>query len=410
MIIPSILITLLEVLCLKIFGYFLSPEFILYPYLFSKGMLPYLHILDQHSPFLFFGPLSLPVVISTNPNFLMMTWIVIIFLINLSVLNLQKKDAVKTSFLLFSSWIVFSGRTLWTDTFLILFILLYLILSSFIGGILLAFIILLKPTYLIIALALFFFHRPKKIKLFLPGFFSPLLITFYFLYHQHLFNQFYYYLFTFNKDFYLPLASKLPTTKESFVLALFFLPFLPLLKPKQILLSLFLIIPAIPRFEMSHLWPLSIIMVALSSSSKNRLLPLFILLPFTISLIGLLRHPIGNFYYQPQTIQIAQKINTLPGSPLLVIGASELLYPLTNRLPPNLTYLPMLPWYIADKTSLSRITANLITSPSTIVVVDRQASLSGVKIIDRLDILNKAVNLLYQPIATIGATTIYSRL
>lgn len=410
MIIPSLLLTLLEVLCLKLLGYFLSPEFILYPYLFNNGMLPYLHILDQHPPFLFFGPLSIPAFISTNPNFLIAVWVVIIFFTNLLVLNFKNKEVFKTSFLLFSSWIIFSGRTLWTDTFLIFFTLLYLTLSSFLGGIFLAFIILLKPTYTVIALALFFYRYPKKIKIFFLGLILPLLITTYFLYHQHLFNQFYYYLFTFNKDFYLPLASKLPEPKEFFITSLYLLPFLPLLKPKQILLSIFFIIPAIPRFEISHLFPLSIIVIALLSHSKNKLLVFFVLLPFTISLVGQVRHRVGNFYYQPQTIQIAQKLNSFPDSPLLVIGASDLLYPLTNRLPPNLTYLPMLPWYLADKTSLMQLTANLITSPSTLVVIDRQASLSGVKIIDRLDILNKAVNLLYQPVATIGATTIYSRL
>lgn len=410
MILWSLVVTICESVLAKLFGYFLSPEFTVYPYFWSKGMLPYLHILDQHPPFLFFGPFSLPTFITSNPTYLLSFWFIIVYFINLIVIGSVKTSQLKTSVLLFSSWVIFSGHTLWTDTFLALFLLIYLVAPSFLAGISLSFIILLRPTYLPLAFVLFFFRRPKRIFYFLSGLLPPILIIIYFLYHQNLIQNAFYYIYTFNKDFYIPLASKFPTFRELILAFLFISPFVPLLTLKEISIAILLFLPAVPRFEMSHLFGLSIFLIYLSLRKSKKLLVPLIIIPLAVSLVSLIRHPIGNYYYQPRLYQIALKIESLPASPLLVIGESDLLYPMTNRLPPGMTYLPMLPWYINDKRSLDTMLANLLVSPSTIVVVDRQASLSGVKIIDRLDTINKVVNLFYQPVATIGSTTIYNRL
>jgi len=63
--IPSALLLHISLIYLR--GYFLSGEFTLYPYLVSRGFLPYRDLIDQHFPTLLFGPFSLPAILTTNP-------------------------------------------------------------------------------------------------------------------------------------------------------------------------------------------------------------------------------------------------------------------------------------------------------------------------------------------------------
>src|SRR5688572_28228100 len=65
-----------------VFGdnFFLSPEITLYPYLTTKGLIPYQQLIDQHFPLLFFGPLNLAQFGVTSPSSALYLFIVLILL------------------------------------------------------------------------------------------------------------------------------------------------------------------------------------------------------------------------------------------------------------------------------------------------------------------------------------------
>src|SRR5258706_2651111 len=396
-ILPSALILHLSLVLIR--GYFLSIEFTLYPYLTSHGFLPYRNIIDQHFPTLLFGPFSLPAFLTTNPWPLLAVFLGTLCLTDILFYLSLIRFKVHQPFLWLIFYIVssvyFSGNTLWLETFINLLLSAWLFLSfskfpvsKFISGLLFSQIILLRPTILPAILFLIFGLYLPITALFLAGIFAGFFIPGVYLLRHHLTSDFYRLTIEFNQQAYPRGAFLLPAKRQIIYLLLWLSPIIYSLirKRKRLLLiclaSFLLLI--FPRFGFEHLQPLflcTVLFWALNSKKPQPLIYFLIFSLFCLSLIASLRHPYGNYFLNPDVKNISQTVRALPGQNIYLLGASDLIYPLSGKTPPQFTYLPYLPRYFSQTDFTDRGIKSL-SDKNTPVLLDYSASIDGVNILE----------------------------
>jgi len=409
-------------------GYFLSPEFTLYPYLVSRGFLPYANIIDQHFPSLIFGPFSFPSWLTTNPQPLLTVFCSLTALTDLFLFLSLVRRGIRSPQIWLLVWIVvsywFSGNTLWLESFITFYLAIILFLGRnhkpIIGlslGFLFSLVLLVKPTLFPFLILLFIYQKLILDRQFITGFTLPLLITLLFLTKFSILSDFFNLTFTFNRDYYSKYATKIPSLRQIIETSIVFLP--PLLifvrrrKYLPSLLILSAIIPAFPRFEYTHLQPalLAIFFLVAGelSLAVSFLIPICIIL-LTFFLYRNLRHNFGNFYLDKQTLRVAAALKSRPGNFLFVMGGNDLLYPLSNRVPPGLTYLPPLPWYWKNEAFAQKAILSLTTSPEALVLIKNNATIDGVNIDKSTGLIGKFIKDNYQEIEVIENYRLYQRI
>lgn len=398
---PSALILHISLIFAR--GYFLSTEFTLYPYLVSRGFLPYRDIIDQHFPTLFFGPFSLPSFLTPNPwpllgLFLLTLCLTDIFFYSSLVRHQIKKPFVWLLLFVISS-VYFSGNILWIETFVNFLLSLWLFLSlskknlhRFVSGFLLSQILLLRPTIapalLILVLSLSRFSW-SMIAGGLVGVAIPLL----FLIKQGVLAAFYRVAIQFNQQVYPQGARLLPGKREILFLVLWLVPaFVSLFKNKKYWLVLalaLLMLLAYPRFGYEHLQPLFLVTIFLWAKHQTKpsfVVYFFIVLFFCLNLIATICLPHVKFSVSSDIQSTAAQIKKIQSPTIYLLGDSDILYPLSGKMPPNYTYVPSLPWYLGQKDFQDKIITSLKNS-SAPVLIDFQAT------IDVVDIASSSGNL-----------------
>lgn len=378
-------------------GYFLSLEFTLYPYLSSHGFLPYKNIVDQHFPSLFFGPFSLPLLSSTSPKPLTFLFLTILFLTNFFVYSYLKKIEVRRPLLWLVVYILssfyFSGNVLWVETFVTFFLSVYLYFGlfskkwiDFLIGIMLFQILLMRPTILPAIVVLVLATR-FSMSLVAGGILSGL-ITWVYLLSNGLWYDFWQSAIIFNREIYSSQAQIMPTAGQSvLVLAIFLSSFVFGYNSKKYLwfISLpLLLVLAYPRFGYEHLQPFILVSIICHTfrQKKNYFLPLILIFIFTaLNLYSIYRHTYGNYFYQPTIIKLADVIRNSDYKYLYLFGASDLIYPLSGKIPPQKTYIPSLPWYLHYPKYKESLLAS-IKSKETLIVVDTKFGVDNVKLVD----------------------------
>lgn len=393
---PSLALLHLALIFLR--GYFLSIEFTLYPYLTTHGFLPYKNILDQHFPTLLFGPFAIPEFLTTNPWPLLALFLTVLCLTDILFYLSLVRFRVKFPFVWLIFYIVssvyFSGNVLWIETFVNLFLSAWLFLSfsrrplsQLVSGLLLSQVLLLRPT---IAPALLFLFlglgAPFSLPLFgglLTGFIVPAL----YLVQNNLLTDFYRLAIVFNGQVYPGAASLFPAKRQILLLFLWILPAgITLWKNKKFLLLLSLLsffVLIVPRFGYEHLQPLFLcatLVWALNSPRPPKIIYLMIMILFGLNLVSSIRHPYGNYFLTPEVKSISEVVKRLPGQEIYLLGASDLIYPLSGKLPPQKTYLPSLPWYFTQKDFSDRVISSLGNHKSA-VLVDYSATVDGYNVV-----------------------------
>jgi len=384
---------LLHLVLIFIRGYFLSTEFTLYPYLVSRGFLPYQNIIDQHFPTLLFGPFSLPSFLVNNPWPLLGLFLFTLCLTDIffyaSLIRFKVKQPFVWLVLFIASSVYFSGYILWIETFVNLLIALWLFLTfsknnlcHFVSGFLLSQILLLRPTIAPALLILFFSFSGLSWSLIcggLIGFAIPAL----FLVKQGILPDFYRLAIQFNGQIYLKEALLLPTKRQIAALLLWLVPTLYFVirnKKYLFLLSLIcLFVLAYPRFGYEHLQPLYLVAILFWASLVKKpgiLVSLFIVVLFCLNLVSAIRHPYGNYYLTPEVLSAAKQIKDIPGQEIYLLGVPDLLYQLTDKMPPDYTYVPSLPWYLHQSDFQDKIVSSLQESHA-FVLVDFRSQVDG---------------------------------
>lgn len=407
-------------------GYFLSPEFTVYPYLASRGFLPYINLIDQHFPILLFGPISLPAFLTTNPQPLLFLFLLITATTDLFfyLAMIRHRVVAPQAWLLlwiaFSYW--FSGNTLWLETFISLFLAIIFFISTnrkplvnFVSGFFFGLIFLTKPMLVFTLIFVFFALQLSLGLFFVAGLISPFLITGLYFFKFDLLPSFLYLTLDFDRRFYAILAAQAPTARQLAETSLFFGSTLLLFLRRQKVLFSALVISALilvyPRFEYIHLAPallLSLFFLAQTTTIRPVLLVGAVLL-FALALTKSYRHRFGNFYLSTETQQVAAYLKQKPQLSLYVLGGSDLLYPLTGRVPPGLTYLPSLPWYLSDVNLTKKMTIALTDSLGTEIAVKTDASVDGVNILNSGAPFVQLIIENYQLTKSIGSYQIYQR-
>ena len=421
LLLPSVVLLHTALIFLR--GYFLSTEFTLYPYLTANGLLPYKDLIDQHFPVLFFGPISLPYVLSTNPYPLLVVFLSVLVITDILLfLSLEKykvpKPFIWTVLFILTS-VYFSGYILWVETFVNLLLSLFLYFSTskrklylFFVGIALSQIVLLRPTALPGLLLLLLSLNYPISPLVLVGGSLGIIIPLLHLLKNNLINDFYNLAFIFNSQVYPKLATLLPVKREILKLITFSVtPVFYLVKEKKFLHLITLLcftFLSFPRFGFEHLQPfflLSIFFWAITVKKIHLLVPILIIILFLLNLTSAAKYHYGNFFLSPEIRMTGETLKEVPEKYVYIFGAPDLLYPLADKLPPLSTYLPSLPWYHQTPQFSQRIINNLMQAKPPILVDDK-SSIDGRKLIDNNPIW-EYIKTNYSPAEKIGVYILY---
>lgn len=415
-------IILLHLLLVLWQGYFLSPEFTLYPYLSHGGLKPYLNIIDQHLPILFFGPFTLPAWLTTNPQPLLSLFLLVLALTDLLfyfyLLQIKSRHRHRLlSFFIFAS-LFFSGNTLWLETFVVFFLTIILNLSLsdkplslLSAGFVFSLALFLRPTLLPAFIVLYFLLKIKPDRYFFTGLVLPPLITLLYLLRFNLLEPFLDIFLTFNTSTYASQAAKLPSLRQlvyviGFPIILFFKRW-P--KSDQILiylLILFSFLPLYPRFELIHFLPAVFLVCYLLSRHRrpvnfaSYLLLLFLLFSVVYKAS---KYDYGNFYLTPEVKLVAETIKEFPGEQVYVLGGSDLIYSLSHRYPTSYLYLPSLPWYLKNPRFNDLQLSALKLNSSAPVVINTQAIVDGHSVLESAGPVFDYIEQNYTIIYTIGS-------
>lgn len=402
-------------------GYFLSPEFTLYPYLSHGGLKPYLNIIDQHLPILFFGPFALPAWLTTNPQPLFSLFLTILALTDLLFYSYLIQIGCRHRHRLLSLFVLasffFSGNVLWLETFVVFFLALILNLSlskkplSLLStGFFFSLALFIRPTLLPAFIVLYFLLKIKHDRYFFTGLILPPLITFLYLLRFGLFEHFLEIFFTFNTSTYASQASKLPSLRQSvYVLGFLFILFIKRwTKSDRILtylLILFSLLPLYPRFELIHFLPAVFLVCYLLSRHRrpvnfaSYLLLLFLLFSVVYKAS---KYDYGNFYLTPDITQVSQILQEFSGEQVYVLGGSDLIYPLSHRYPTSYLYLPSLPWYLENPRFNDLQLSALKLNSSAPVVINTQATVDEQSILKSAGPIFDYIDRNYSVIYTVG--------
>lgn len=405
---------LLHISLIFLHGYFLSIEFTLYPYLVAHGFLPYQNIIDQHFPTLLFGPFSLPAWLTVNPFPLLLVFLAVLCLTDLFFYAALVRFKIRQPFLWLVFYIVttayFSGNILWIETFINLLLAIWFFLShtrsslsKFISGLIISQIFILRPT-IFLALLLLFPSLSVLPNIFLfGGVLVGFLVPGLYLFNHGLLPDFYRLAIIFNQEVYPHEALLLPAKRQLLYLFLWLvMPIYALAKKRQFfalaaLVCLLLLI--FPRFGFEHLQPLflcGIFLWAIKCQPSKITICFLIVVMFCLNIISSVRHSYGNYFLNPNIQKISDIVRDLPGNQIYLLGASDIIYPLSGKLPPKYIYLPSLPWYFSQPDFVNRLTESLSHKDSW-VLVDYTATTDGRNLVESSGDVFKYIRMNFVP-------------
>jgi hypothetical protein len=353
-----------------------TAEFFIYPYLTSRGLLPYHEIIDHHFPGLFFLPLNFYTLGFVDPqSFKSLTLFVILLtsvLLHRLAQNMSKNKIIAAeAILLYSLWqIFFSGSLLWIDLFLPLFLLpgMYWFNNKkyLISGIFFALAIIFKQTAVlpIIFLSIFLLRKPSGLIAFIAPSFAVFAGLLFYFFRQGVLSDFIFWNFTFNFAGYAAEAGKFATQNEllkiSFPLIVYVGSAVVAVRSgsKQLFqlagMILVLALPAFSRFGLEHFQPavsLFCLLVPLALRS-NKLLKYGV---YAISFIWVIffifrNNPSGEIVnFSKGEIELYQTAKNLKSSgfSLGLLGSSPIIYSQSGALPPGKLFYFPLPWFFS---------------------------------------------------------------
>lgn len=391
-------ILLLHTVLILFKGYFLSIEFTLYPYLTAHGFLPYREIIDHHFPTLLFGPFALPAFLTGNPWLLLPVFLLVLLLTDVILYSILIRYKVKSPLVWLLLYVVssvyFAGNVLWIETFINLLLVSWIFLSFsrtkinfLVSGFLFSQILLLRPT---ITPAVFLFVYGLSLPFtreLIMGAIVGFLIPGLYLVRFGLLVDFYRLAFEFNSRVYPRLSMLLPAKRQILLLLLWLAPIsFSLVKNKKFILLaalLSLLVHIFPRFGFEHLQPLFLMGIIIWAKNPPKTPTVIYLMIFSLlilNMVSTMRHRYGNYFLSPEVVNISRTAKELPGYSLYLLGASDLIYPLSGKLPPNYTYLPSLPWYFNEPDLVNKVIDSLKNN-DTPVIVDYAASVDGYNVV-----------------------------
>ncbi len=368
------------------------PEMLAWPYLITKGILPYQDIAMAHTPLLvydlaiFFKIFGVGII-----QLKIYTWLLII-LLDLLVFNIAKKlwghKTAIFSLLFFIFWqTFFDGNGLWFDlgvglvglmSFYFLQRKNYLITGIFWS---LAFLTKQTAIWFLVPIAIdFILNKKEKIKFAKEFFLSSLVVFGIFIgifWYLGIIPKFFEWTIKFGALTLPGLKGQinLPSLRNLVLISFLFTPFVfgllslfqkgkKILKTNEILTLFFWSLAGIagmyPRFEYFHLQPalpyIAFICGIIISKRKN--LGKYLNMCFNVYIVFLVllfanyfmrNYGEGTRFYEKSVLEVANEVkkNANPNDKLLVLNYWDSVYALTETIPASLPLIPNLEWYLS---------------------------------------------------------------
>ncbi len=426
-----IVIQLLHVLLLSIRPFTVFPEFYIFPYLTSHGLIPYRQIIDQHVPSLLLSPLNFYQLGFRDLSSFKILFIIVILLQSVLLAHLARKvTGLKISshisaliFALLQPFI--GGNAIWYDTLTPLATLpagILLLSQRFVlAGLFLGAALVMKQTLVLLCLGLViyigFLFGIKKMLTLLAGMSIIPLALFGSLYHASALEDFFHWAILFNFTTYSQLASIYPS-KEILFIGISFICitgffFFKLAKNWQhkiiALICLGASIGGLSRLDVYHFHgsvPFISLMLAAIVIYRRRL-SIFVAALLLIIIFFDHRHPPHNYEdLAISSVVAAVQSHTSAGDKIFLLGAQPHIYALSNTVPAGDLFYFQMPWYLVSLQD--RQLAALRASPPKLIVYDPSSSVDAIPIQDSAAKLIDFLNSQYHPVDQVGMYTLYS--
>ncbi len=399
-----ILIYLLPAMIALLREIFVYPEFLIYPYLTTIGLLPYKQILDQHFPGLMFFPINFYSLGFTTLASFRPVLILTIIVQSMLIYKLTKKIAgvypAMLAVIFYGLWQpIWEGNILWIDSFLGIFALLGAInfwnKKWFWTGFWLGWGIIFKQTLLLLGatVGILIWKQAGFRKAFRYGLVlvvpSILMLIYYF--SQRSLGDFWFWTVLFNLSNYAKEGGLKPVFSEIIKLSVPVLIVLPGILQKNLrwlyLWGIFSVVGGISRFGLIHFQPLlpflAIVFGLIYQNSSKNLTKIILLGSLILLGIVLSKSKWSGVKFEgPTDNLIVQKIEakTIYHDSVFILGAQPHYYALSQTRPAGSIFVFQLPWFL--KLSESRILQGLKADPPKLIVYDPLAGIDGQKLAD----------------------------
>ncbi len=442
-----ILVNIFELLIINFFPY---PEVFIYPYLTSRGLLPYKQILDQHFPGLLFLPINFYSLGMRSPEAARF-WQLGIVIVNHLLIFLISRKLFKSKKYIFLPNILYAlsqpfyeGYVFWIDSIAPVFLLsgtYFLILkekeklknkSVLLSGLFLGIGVIFKQIFLpvvgLVFLYLFLSQKDKRksiLFLFFPVVATSLLVIYF--QGRGVFPDFYFWTIKFNATTFAEFGRKYPSVgdliKSSLVFGLAGIGWLYMLykhvSHNKFILGLFFIgglIFAYARFDFVHLQPalpfaVLILTLFFSEIPKNKNIYLVGVVWIFVCLVLLLRFykmNVGSrvYFFGDFESRLAKDVEKYakPGDTIFAFATTPHIYFLTSTFPPGRLFVFNFPWFMME--AKERVLAGIASDPPKLIVKDDNAVIDGKKFIDYMGEVSLYIEKNYKTVDIIDGTKV----
>lgn len=425
-------IIFLNLFLLLILNFFPYPELFAYPYLTAHGSVPYAQIFDQHFPGLMFFPINLYTLGFTDPQSMRLFQAFIVTVNQILIYKIVKillkdKKYILLPNILYLIWQPFlEGYVLWIDSMVTPLILLafWLMLTSkfknlrlmFLAGIMLGLALTFKqilvPVIIVFSLAIIFKTKNfKSIFIFGSGVAIPACLMLLYIVSIGVWDEFYYWTFTFNITTFAEFGRKYATIGE--IVKIFpliglamigggWLIYKKTISEIKFLYALFLVclLFSYARFDFVHLQPalpfavLLLAIVFLNIPKKYYLvIGVIYMLIVGVFVIRFYSKNIGSrvYFWGTEEQAIFQEVNRLTkdGDTIFSFASLPHIYAATNTLPPDKLFVFQFPWFMME--TQDKILEGLKKDPPVLVLRDPSALTDGKNLLNYMKNIDEYV-------------------
>lgn len=426
---PSLIFA--HLLYLQALNFYPYPELFTYPYLASKGFVPFRDILDQHFPTLLDLPINLWNLGMHTELHARLVFFALLTITHILIYKIAKRIHGKSINALLPNIIyaaiqpLFDGGTFWIDTFVTPLVL-GAVLALFYGieskkihhwisaGFLLGLSLISKQTTLPFVAGIFFLLfiiKKTRIHSIVLGFFisTPFALMCLWIYSQGIWSEFLYWTITFNTNVYSKMSVIYPSSAQflrvfviwGITLAVYFFAKRKSLELRILFVSvLTLSIYAIGRFGLSYLQvalPFVILLFSGTLEKGSVILPKSLNYYFKRIPIGIAIFCVGillslwhmryfaihsttlHYFSTEETKNLVSKIEEKSDEDdhIFIFGGNPVLYALTQTVPAGHIFTVLVPWNYS--VAQDRIVEGLKEDPPKLIVVEDGAEIDGIK-------------------------------
>lgn len=436
----AIIIGLTHLLLLSRIQFFPYPELFVYPYLANRGLVPYLHIFDQHFPGLMLIDSNLE---SMGINSVLGMRAVQLLLVAISQLLIYKivrqatgkKFSALIALVVFMVFqITFEGYALWIDSFVapILLASMYFGMKSVAGGeknsmnyvlfglslgVALVFKQVVVPIMVLTWLVLVYKRIGlKNIFLFTLSAVVPGLLMVSWAIAKGIWGDFWFWTVTFNLTTFSEMGRKYITAREVVKLSVLLIPLLVIshrvwvTKKFEKFWLLFValtfatLVFAYARFDFIHLAPfvaLSSVLVGLGFYSSRLFLRIFILswlslLSVYLTIFVFKYWGSNVWFFGDKELQLAAVVRSYAGEgdSVFAFGTKPHLYYLTKTMPPGGVFSFQFPWFMIHVED--EVLDGIKSDPPKVILRDSNSVVDGFKLVEYMPEIGKYIDEKYK--------------